>query len=443
MVKVNNLPDFLHRRESKIKLGHKRILRFLDLLDNPHNKLKAVIHIAGTNGKGSILAFLESILKSSSYLINKYTSPHFLEITERYIVENKEIKANYLTNIFILFKTIDKSQQQLSFFEGITAAAFYIFNKTDADFNLIETGLGGRFDATNIIDKPLVNIISMISYDHMDILGNSIKEITLEKIAIIKKGTIVILAKQQYREVEQLVKDKANSLNASFFYVADLVDIDYKNHILRFFYQEQYLELKINLPLLGEHQLDNLATAIVTIIYAINPYLIKLNLPIVNVALINILIKNTIWGGRLERIFLPKKYEISNKWSIIADIAHNQAGAIVINNWLKANNFHKVILITAMKTDKDWKRFYLNLSNITEIYSLKIEVENVEMINYIELSKNLNELFKNNNIIIKLADNIIKIFEDIKSNYSPNEKILILFAGSLFLIANLKKWLSS
>ena len=162
----------------KIDLSLDRILNLLSKLNNPQNKIKNVIHIAGTNGKGSVLAFLKAFLKSGNYSVNTYSSPHLINFNERINLNGKNISSEYLEKIL---KLCDKKNNNfpITFFEMTTAAAFVAFKENPADFTILETGLGGRLDATNVIKKPIVIIINEISIDHTNFLGNSLKQIAL------------------------------------------------------------------------------------------------------------------------------------------------------------------------------------------------------------------------------------------------------------------------
>jgi len=175
-----------------IKLGLENIQKFLSTLDNPQSKLKT-IHIAGSNGKGSTAAFIASILMEYGYKVGLYTSPHFIRFNERIQINNVQIPDEYLAN-FITESEDYIDEHKLTFFEVTTAIAFKYFAENDVDFAVIETGLGGRLDATNVLD-PLAVVITSISLEHTNILGDTIRKIAFEKAAIIKKHIHVFVGK--------------------------------------------------------------------------------------------------------------------------------------------------------------------------------------------------------------------------------------------------------
>ncbi|OQY40257.1 hypothetical protein B6228_02000 [Candidatus Atribacteria bacterium 4572_76] len=183
-----------------IKLGLKNIHYLLYLLGEPHKKLK-IIHVAGTNGKGSTCSFISSILQSDGYKVGLYTSPHLVDFTERIKINNKLINREKVSELLERIKpSIEKvantpSYGHPTFFEVITSMAFLYFFEEQVDYLVLEVGLGGRLDATNVC-KPLISVITHIDYDHMDKLGNSIEEIAREKGGIIKPKGIVISSKQ-------------------------------------------------------------------------------------------------------------------------------------------------------------------------------------------------------------------------------------------------------
>ena len=201
-----------------VKLGLENIKALLDLMDNPHKKLKYV-HVAGTNGKGSTVAFISSILIESGYRVGIYTSPYIQRFTERIRVNTDEISKQDLARITSFVR--DKVESMVSMglnhpteFEIVTAIAFQYFFEKGCDIVVLEVGLGGRFDSTNVIDNPLVSVITTISYDHMDILGDTLSKIAFEKAGIIKDGTHVVLypqSKDAERVLEEICREKCQT----------------------------------------------------------------------------------------------------------------------------------------------------------------------------------------------------------------------------------------
>jgi dihydrofolate synthase/folylpolyglutamate synthase len=173
-----------------INLGLSRVKELLARLHHPEDKLPPVIHVAGTNGKGSTLAYLKTIFETSGYKIHRYISPHITRFNERIMIAGEEISDE------ALYETMEQTRiacgdLQTTFFEGTTAGAFLAFSKTSADILLLETGMGGRLDATNVVEKPIMTIITPISDDHMEYLGDSIAKIAAEKPASSKRESHV------------------------------------------------------------------------------------------------------------------------------------------------------------------------------------------------------------------------------------------------------------
>ena len=192
-----------------IDLSLTRLETLLKKLGNPHHQLPPTIHIAGTNGKGSTLSFIKNILEQNNYSVHTYISPHLEKFRERISLNNKTINANKLLRCLEKVKKINNNNP-ITFFEITTAAAFVLFAQHKADFLILETGLGGRLDATNIIPKKMISIITAIDIDHQEFLGNTIKKITNEKLGIIREYQNVVIAKQK-NEVQRNVRFSGKS----------------------------------------------------------------------------------------------------------------------------------------------------------------------------------------------------------------------------------------
>ena len=189
--KIENLEISLEKKlqqlhPKKIDLSLNRITKLLNKLGNPQKNIKNIIHIAGTNGKGSVLAFLKSLIKESGYTVNTYSSPHLINFNERINLNGKNITDKFLESLLDMCNKKNNGKP-ITFFEMTTVAAFLAFKKKPADYTILEVGLGGRLDATNIIKKPIISIINEISIDHTNFLGSNIQQIAGEKAGIIKK----------------------------------------------------------------------------------------------------------------------------------------------------------------------------------------------------------------------------------------------------------------
>ncbi len=275
-----------------IDLTLERMIRALAALGNPHLCLPPVIHVAGTNGKGSTIAFLKTILEGEGKHVHCYTSPHLVRMTERIVLNGSPISTGLFDE---LTKHVKDIASDLSYFEVLTCVAFLAFSRVPADYILLEVGLGGRLDATNVVD-PLLSVITSISLDHQEYLGDSIAAIAQEKAGIIKFGKPVVLAHQPYPEVYDLVYNCARLLNAPVIRVAPLSET-------------------IELGLFGKHQCDNAATAlaVANILLGKGDYCSHL--------------KKTRWPGRLQRL--------STTPDVWVDGAHNADGIRVLTQELR------------------------------------------------------------------------------------------------------------
>ena len=185
--------ELLHPK--KIDLSLNRLEKLLKKLNNPQLKLPPTIHIAGTNGKGSVTSFLRSIFENAKLNVHTYTSPHLIRFNERIRI-NSKLVSNYDLSQLLEECEYFNNGEKITFFEITTAAAILAFSRITSDFVLMETGLGGRFDATNVIKNKVCSVITPISMDHMNFLGSSIRKIAIEKLGIFKKNTSSILSKQ-------------------------------------------------------------------------------------------------------------------------------------------------------------------------------------------------------------------------------------------------------
>lgn len=300
-----------------------------DTFGNPQENFKS-IHIAGTNGKGSVSSLIASMLFESNFKTGLYTSPHLLRFNERIKVNGEEISDEALEK-YSSEMLHEIEQQNRTFFEGTTAIAFRFFNEQKIDFAVVETGLGGRLDATNII-SPQVSVITTIGLDHEQYLGDTLEEIAFEKAGIIKpqKPVVVGFVEQKLREV---FAQKAIETNSDIYFVEDIFQVEilkqnlngYTLNLTPKIHSDIFPKLtNIHLPLLGLHQIQNLQTAIaaVSILGKDNLNKINFELGIANV------IKNTKLCSRFEF----KK--ISDKL-LILDVAHNAQGALQLVSGLK------------------------------------------------------------------------------------------------------------
>jgi len=313
-----------------IKVGLEHTEELLDSIGNPHFHLK-FIHIAGTNGKGSTCAILNKILIEHGMVVGLYTSPHLVRFNERIQINNEKIPNEDIA-IFMNHHINRIKNIQTTFFETTTAMAFDYFNNKSVDIAIIETGLGGRLDSTNVI-SPAVCGISSVSLDHMDILGDTIQKITKEKAGIIKYN-IPIVTFDQNKFVIDIIKKTAERKNATLTIIKksdiELLSIDDRGTLFN------YKNYTISLPLNGEHQILNCVLAIniaESIINNIDP------------DKVNKAVLNTSWLGRIEKL---------TKNDIYFDVAHNYDGIKAMINTVKSNHLPKKLFgLFCIKGNKD------------------------------------------------------------------------------------------
>ena len=347
----NKLTETLNRMFSLhpklIDFDLSRLEELMAKFGNPENKLSNVIHIAGTNGKGSTSSFLKEILEAHNLTVNVYTSPHLINFNERIRIKGTLITDILLNDILteIEFKNQNKP---ITFFEITTAAAFISFFRDPADFNIIETGLGGRLDATNIIKEKRLCLITKIGYDHLEYLGPKIQDIAFEKSGILRKNTPLIISHQDNQEAFHVIKDQALKLDIDIIKTINLS----KNTII---------------GLKGDHQYENASTAL-TAAYNLIPNISKEK--------VQFALTKTLWHGRIEEIKTGKILKYRNNITIL-DGAHNIDGAIALANFLKKQPHRKWNFIIGMLNNRNIIDFIINFrEHINIIYTIPIRNQN-------------------------------------------------------------------
>ncbi|WP_044291449.1 folylpolyglutamate synthase/dihydrofolate synthase family protein [Rivularia sp. PCC 7116] len=313
------------RKRFGVHLGLERIEKLLRNLGNPQNQVR-VIHVAGTNGKGSVCAYLSSVLTEAGYKTGRYTSPHLVDWTERICLNEQQISSSELANLLIqVQEAIDSQEESPTQFEVFTAAAWLYFAEQKVDVAVVEVGLGGRLDATNVCKKPLVTIISSISRDHMQQLGSTISAIAKEKAGILKAGCPAIIG-QLPEEAESVVRQYANKLQCPVIKpspareIGDglaLIETEDKNNPQLTISKS----IKYSLPLQGEVQLINSALAITAL-----EIMQQQGWEISEEAIIQGIAK-TKWPGRMQ-------WSTWNGHELLIDGAHNKAAAEALRSYV-------------------------------------------------------------------------------------------------------------
>ena len=398
----------LHPKFSDLSLG--RIKKLLNKIDFDENRLPKVIHIAGTNGKGSTAAILKSILNHHGYSTHVYSTPHLVNFNERIQLRSKNISNQKLLKYLKLCE--NKNQGNLiTFFEITTAAAFKAFQDHKADYLILEVGLGGRFDATNILKKTKYAAITPISLDHQDYLGNSLNQIAFEKLGILNSKSIIFINRQK-TNVMKFIKLQLNKrkLNAELF----------NNHwkIKSNFYLSDDTKVNLSkLSLLGSHQLINAGLGIHLAKDILKE---KFEIKKTEKAL-----KNCMWPGRLQEIkggLLNKKIKRSK--NIILDGFHNIDG---MKAFLASLPKNKKILICSFLNNKKYIRMLSNLSaRFAKIIVVKMNEEN-----------SITEDLLPKNLKLYFADSLIESFKTI--NKYSSKQTSVYFGGSLYFIGEVLK----
>ncbi len=401
-----------------IDLKLNRIEHLLKKLGNPQNNLPPTIHVAGTNGKGSTIAHLRAMLEAAGKKIHVYTSPHLVKFNERIRLAGKLVSEKQLNEALEHCEKLNAGQE-ITYFEITTAAAFYLFAKESADYLLLEVGLGGRFDATNVIDYPLGSIITPISLDHQEFLGDNLAQIAFEKAGILKYGSKTVVASQTEEALNSIQK-QADTLGINPFIMGQ--DFDGYQQNDRLVYQDE--NGLLDLPpsnLKGVFQYENASVAIAAVRH--------FNLP-VSEENIERGLKNIVWPGRFMPItkgelrdILPSSHQL---W---LDGGHNVAGAKTLAKSLQSLESEKaIILIMAAFANKDISGFLDQFSGkVSEFFAIPM-VSDRACYTPQELSDLANEKgFK--------ARAMSSIKEALKQA-SKVENAIVVICGSLHLIGD-------
>ncbi len=313
----SQLPMYQRQGKAAFKKDLTNIIAFCDVLKNPEEKFVS-IHVGGTNGKGSTSHIISSILQEAGYKVGLYTSPHLKNFTERVRINGEEISEKYVAD-FITKNILFLKKQQLSFFEMTVGLAFDYFASQKVDIAIVEVGLGGRLDSTNII-SPEVSVITNIGYDHTQFLGDTLPEIAFEKAGIIKKNTPIVIGEKQ-KEVADVFFKKALEMNAMISFASD----------------KKY---DVETDLLGAYQKKNGTTAI-HVIKALKGFTVSENQ--LHKGLLNV-VKNTNLKGRWQTLQVAPR--------VICDTAHNKEGLYYVMHQLASLTAKNLHIVLGVVTDK-------------------------------------------------------------------------------------------
>ena len=407
--------------------GLQRTFKLLEFLGNPHTKSR-FIHIAGTNGKGSTTAILAEILKEKGFKVGMYTSPYLEEFEERIQINGKNIPKDRLAELVTRIKAavdkvIEEGYNHPTEFEIITCLMFLYFAEEKIDYGIIETGLGGRLDSTNVI-TPELSVITSISYDHMNLLGNTLGEIAKEKAGIIKEGIPVVIYPQE-EDALKVIKDicicrKSNLIvtDISKGRFIKILDEDRIYQLVNITMDEEDFEVK--LPLLGEHQINNLLVALNAYKVLCDKENIKFYTEDIKRA-----VKKVKWIGRLE--------VMNKKPLIVIDGAHNIQGISSLkSNVEKYFKYNKMYLLLGILADKEVEKMVKTIAPMAyKVYALTPLSTRAE--NSIELKKVIDK-YNDNCITCESYDEAL---DSVLKEACDDD--LILISGSLYMIGDMRK----
>lgn len=403
-----------HRTSTK-SLEHMQLL--CDIYGNPEKGLK-YIHVAGTNGKGSVVSYLREIFYDTNINVGTFTSPYIECFNER-ITYNKqfisdELIIKYTNEIINKYPYLKENNIELpSFFSFITLMCFMYFRDVKPDVVILETGIGGLLDCTNVI-TPILSIISNVAYDHMNILGNTIEKIAINKLGIVKKNIPLVTISND--KINDLIKEicRKNNSPLTLFNKDDIVNaklnidgslFDYKDH------------KDVKLKLAGMHQIENACLVIESCNYLHKYYNIT---------------KSNIYNGLLKT-FWPGRLEIIRKDPyIILDGAHNIDGITRLHDFIKTikKDFNKIILVLAISSNKETARMINNIEkDVDEIIFTSFNYKRSEDYNILYQYSNHPNKQKNENVD-ELA---------LSSLNNNDNKVLWIFSGSLYFVSQLRK----
>lgn len=426
MKKEDILNNINSREVKRRSYDLSRMLKLLEELGNPQYGMKFA-HVAGTNGKGSTSKLVYNMLRQTNLNVGLTISPHILEINERIVVNDSEINdQDFVTlseKVLQAENIIEAEYEKLTYFEFITAVAFLYFKEKKCDICVLEVGMGGLSDSTNVIrdiDKVLC-LITPISFDHMAFLGNTIEEIASQKAGIITKNTSVITYNENDK-VLKIIEDEARKKESKFYSYKEIkvdnlridefsssFDLSFKGHKIE--------DIKLNL--LGYYQVHNAMLAIAGILELIDKNIIDISYDEIKKA-----VANTRWQGRMELI--------NKNPRIVLDGAHNSDGIDNLVRNFSLFKYNKLYIISSILSDKDHKKMLESLSKYSKDLFL-LDIDNIRKTEIDILKREAEEYFEN----VEITRDIKSAIEDVKKLATNDD--LIVITGSLYLVSEIKQ----
>lgn len=407
-------------------LGLDRMEELLRRLGNPQDDLK-VIHVAGTNGKGSVSKYLEEGLSACGYKMGLYTSPYIETFNERIRYDGADISDEDLE--YYGQKVVSAAEAMVADgldspteFEVVTAIAFLYFAGRQADITILEVGLGGIGDSTNVVKSPLASVITSISYDHMAQLGSSLAEIAVNKAGIIKTGCPVI-ANVPQRDAAKIIARKAYAMGSRLYDISGIHaavsdETPFSQKVSMELYEKSYSDVEISM--VGRHQAENLKTALATLEILRKSGAVKLD-------------REALYEG-LKRARQPGRFEvISEDPVVIIDGAHNEAGAQALQETM-AQHFagKKILLVAGILADKEIDSIVKFLTKITD-HIIVTEPDNPRKLAAEKLAEHVAEF----GVAAEVVSDVEAVVHRAKALADGYD--VILFAGSLYLIGDVRR----
>ncbi|MDW7668610.1 MAG: folylpolyglutamate synthase/dihydrofolate synthase family protein [Bacillota bacterium] len=403
------------------KLGLDNISRLMSKLGNPQDSLN-IIHVAGTNGKGSISAMIQSVLSESGYKTGFFISPYLERFTERIQIDNEEISK---VDLAVITSDVKKAVDEIlkegfnhpTEFEIVTAMGFLYFFRKNVDFLVLEVGLGGRYDATNVIKHSLISIIASISLEHTEYLGDTVEKIAFEKAGIIKNNNNVVVYPQE-EKIINVIKKQADE-KGSNVYLPNLDDIVVKDSSTLSYKNETFQIKNFTIKFYGKHQLKNLLVAIKSLEILKNK---------------GFKISNENFKRGIERASMPGRFEfLQHNPDIVIDVAHNKDGIDSFTDTIIPLLGHKdLVLFISMLNDKKPENLNLKLlESSKEIYTLTPKSNRA--ITSVDLKEVIEKKLKINKII---ALNSYK--EAVRIAQSQDKMTISAFIGSFYMVGEIR-----
>lgn len=412
---VKNLPNWGFER-----CGVSGILKLLEILNSPQEKLK-IIHIAGTNGKGSVATFCAETLKEAGFKTGLYISPYVVSFRERIQINGVYIKEEEIVNLVLKLKTIveelNKKEIYLTEFDFVTALAIQHFFEEGCEFVVLEVGMGGRLDSTNVTTKPLVSVITHIDYDHVKELGGedgSILNIAKEKAGIIKKNGVLVCCNNQFENVLEFLKEEALKKNFSFIVSKKACDVKYCLDYNVFCCDGEVFKTK----LIGPHQIENAMLSLTVLLK------------------IGINLKDIKKG--LKKAFIPSRFEIVKRNPfVVLDGAHNENGVLCLKRALNIyfKNKTKIGVFSVIET-KDYEKMLFEIKDVFKTIILtKMKDKRAVSLENLKREAEKKDL---NFIVEKNIFKTVKLAEELAQKDG-----VIVFFGSLYFISEIRKFFIS